>query len=101
MKKTTIALLTAFCALSAQAVEVAGGTGGQTLRATIPNDAWQDIILAPRADDASQQAFFNANSATVKSLTTTATSNAWNVAFSMTIDTRATGSDAVDALVNR
>ena len=100
MKKTTIALLAALCALSAQAVEVAGGTGGQTLRAVIPNDAWQDIILAPRADDASQQAYFNANSATVKSLTTTATSNAWNVAFSMTIDTRATGSDAVDALVN-
>ena len=100
MKKTTIALLAAFCALSAQAAEVAGGTGGEKLRAVIPNDVWQDIVLAPRTDDASQQAYFNAHSATVKSLTTTASSNTWNIAFTMTIDTRATGSDAVDALVN-
>ena len=100
MKKTTIALLATLCALSAQAVEVAGGTGGESKRAKIPNDAWQDIVLAPRTDNPSGIAYFNANGATVKSLTTTATPNAWNVAFTMTIDTRATGSDAVDALVN-
>ncbi|GEM_PF-6213713 len=100
MKKTTIVLLATLCALSAQAVEVAGGTGGEKLRAEIPKDAWQDIVLAPRTDNPSGLAYFNANGATVKSLTTTATPNAWNVAFTMTIDTRATGSDAVDALVN-
>ena len=100
MKKTTIVLLATLCALSAQAVEVAGGTGGESKRAKIPNDAWQDIVLAPRTDNPSGIAYFNANGATVKSLTTTATPNAWNVAFAMTIDTRATGSDAVDALVN-
>ena len=100
MKKTTIVLLATLCALSAQAVEVAGGTGGESKRAKIPNDAWQDIVLAPRTDNPSGLAYFNANGATVKSLTTTATTNAWNVAFAMTIDTRATGSDAVDALVN-
>ena len=100
MKKTTIVLLATLCALSAQAVEVAGGTGGESKRAIIPKDAWQDIVLAPRTDNPSGLAYFNANGATVKSLTTTATPNAWNVAFTMTIDTRATGSDAVDALVN-